>query len=127
MFFYEPVNLKQWNMFKEVSGRGHVESFYGVSEMTIGDIVLLHVGSQDRRYESGVYAYGKILCSPYIDEDPTDRHYGKCRGDVEIIEIVTNKPLISHEQCKKYITQFRTVHKINEVWYDEIRKDLRMC
>ena len=94
MIYYEPVNLKHWNMFKEVPGPGHVESFYGVKDMSLGDIVLLHVGSQDGRYESGIYAFGEVVGDPYLDNDPKDMRYGKYRIDVKFNTIVRNKPLI---------------------------------
>ena len=126
MIYYEPVHLKHWNMFKEVPGPGHVESFYGVKDMSLGDIVLLHVGSQDGRYESGIYAFGEVVGDPYLDNDPKDLRYGKYRIDVKFNTIVRNKPLMSHEQCKKYITQFRTVHKINEIWYDELMRAFKI-
>lgn len=31
---------------------------------------------------------------------------------------------MTHDECKKYIRQFRTVHRVNEIWYDEIQKKL---
>lgn len=125
MLFYEPVNLKQWNMFEKVSGPGHEEPFLATNDMSIGDVVLLHVGAQDRRYESGVYAFGKVVHGPYILRDhPQDYCNGKNTVDVEIIKIVRSKPLMTHDECKKYIRQFRTVHRVNEIWYDEIQKKL---
>jgi hypothetical protein len=48
----EPVNLKQWNMFQLVNGPGHVEPFLATQSMHLGDVVLLHVGQQDKNYES---------------------------------------------------------------------------
>lgn len=125
MLFYEPVNLKQWNMFEKVSGPGHVEPFLATNDMSIGDVVLLHVGAQDRRYESGVYAFGKVVNGPHILRDhPQDYCNGKNTVDVEIVKIVRGKPLITHEECKQYIRQFRTVHRIDVIWYDEIQKKL---
>ena len=125
MIFYEPVNLKQWNMLEKVSGSGHVEPFLATKEMSVGDVVLLHVGSQDKRYESGIYAIGRVVKNPYILEDhPQDYCNGKNTVDVEISEIVSGKPLMTHDECKKYIRQFRTVHKISEIWYDEIEERL---
>ena len=94
-------------------------------DMSIGDVVLLHVGAQDRRYESGVYAFGKVVNGPYILRDhPQDYCIGKNTVDVEIVKIVRGKPLITHEECKQYIRQFRTVHRIDGIWYDEIQKKL---
>ncbi len=125
MIFYEPVNLKQWNMFEKVPGVGHVEPFLATKEMSVGDVVLLHVGSQDKRYESGIYAIGRVVKDPYILEDhPQDYCNGKNTVDVEISTIVRESPLMTHDKCKKYIRQFRTVHKISEIWYDEIEERL---
>ena len=126
LIFYEPVNLKQWNMFEKVSGVGHIEPFLATKAMKIGDIILLHVGAQDKQYESGVYAYGTVVKGPYILEDhPEDYCNGKNSVDVSIKKIVYGHPLISHEGFKKYNKQFRTVHKIDECWYDEIMDMLK--
>ncbi len=126
MIFYEPVNLKQWNMFEKVPGPGHVEPFLATNEMSLDDMILLHVGSQDKRYASGVYAIGKVVRSPYILTDhPADYCNMKNTVDVEITRIVRETPLITHDECKKYIRQFRTVHKINEIWYEEILEKIR--
>ena len=57
--FFEPVNLNHWNMFEKVSGVGHVEPFIATKAMEIGDMVLLYVGCQNKKYKSGVYAYEK--------------------------------------------------------------------
>lgn len=58
--FFEPVNLLQWNMFEKVKTIGHIEPFLATKAMSLGDIVFLHVGQQDKDYESGIYAYGVI-------------------------------------------------------------------
>ena len=121
MIYYEPVNLKQWNMFEKVSGPGHVEPFLATKSMNYGDIILLHVGSQDKRHESGVYAYGKVIHGPYIlTGHPSDYCNEKNTVDVRIIKITYGHPMITHEKFKCYTGQFRSVHQINEKWYDEI-------
>ncbi len=38
-YYFEPVNLKQWNMFNNVKNIGHVEPFLAVKSMEIGDLV----------------------------------------------------------------------------------------
>lgn len=50
--FLEPVNLRQWNLFDNVKGSGHVECFLATRDMQLGDIVILHVGKQDPAHES---------------------------------------------------------------------------
>ena len=77
MIYLEPVNLKQWNMFQKVNGPGHVEPFLATKSMDLGDIVLLHVGQQEKNYESGIYAYGTIIEGPLILTDHPDDY---CNG-----------------------------------------------
>lgn len=115
-YFYEPVNLKQWNMFEVVKSIGHIEPFLAVSSMNLGDIVFLHAGKQDRDYESGIYAYGRIVKGPYILEDsPQDYCNNKNTVDVEILNISYTKPLVPYTISKNIFKQFRTVHKIDEI------------
>lgn len=121
MFYYEPVNLKQWNMFEKVSGAGHIEPFLATMSMECNDIVLLHVGQQDKRYESGVYAYGTVVKGPFILKDhPDDYCNEKNTVLVRFDAINYAVPLISHELCKGFIRQFRTVHQIDPEHYSLI-------
>ncbi len=113
-YYFEPVNLKQWNMFNNVKSVGHVEPLLAVKSMELGDLVFLYVGKQDKAVESGVYAYGEIVREPYILIDsPKDYCNNKNTVDVEIKYICCNKPLLDHKQSKTIFTQFRTVHKLN--------------
>lgn len=117
--FYEPVNINQWNMFEKVSGVGHIEPFLATKSMSKGDIVLLHVGQQNKKYQSGVYAIGKIVREPYILKDhPDDYCNNKNTVDIQIIKIDYSNYLISHDECKQFIKQFRTVHKIENEHYE---------
>ena len=121
MYYYEPVNLNQWNMFEKVQSVGHIEPFLATSSMNVGDIVLLHVGSQNKSYESGIYAIGTIVKAPYILENsPEDYCNNKLTVDVRIDKINYSSPYITHNECKAFINQFRTVHKIDEKYYYEI-------
>ena len=118
MYFYEPVNVNQWNMFEKVKNIGHVEPFLATKAMAIGDVVLLHVGAQNKRYDSGVYAVGTIVDAPYILENsPEDYCNNKLTVNVRIDKINYSCPYISHQQCKEFINQFRTVHMISEEHY----------
>lgn len=120
-YYFEPVNVNQWNMFEKVKTIGHIEPFLATKSMECGDAVLLHVGCQNKIYESGVYAVGTIVKAPYILENsPEDYCNNKLTVDVRIDEINYSIPYICHEVCKKYIHQFRTVHKISEEYYQEI-------
>ena len=123
--FFEPVNVNQWNMFEKVSGVGHIEPFLATKAMEEGDIVLLHVGCQNKKYESGIYAYGEIVKGPYILENsPEDYCNNKNTVDVRFEKIVYGSPILLHEECKDYIRQFRTVHCISEEYYPEIKRKI---
>ena len=114
-YFFEPVNLKQWNMFEKVKGLGHIEPFLAVKDMELGDLVFLHVGQQDKSKKSGVYAWGEIVKKPYtLINSPQDYCNNKLTVDVKILYITYTEPLLNHEQSKKVFTQFRTVHKLSD-------------
>lgn len=118
MYYFEPVNVNQWNMFEKVKNIGHVEPFLATSSMNIGDTMLLHVGSQNKKYESGIYAVGTIVKAPYILENsPQDYCNNKLTVNVRIDKINYSYPYITHEECKAFINQFRTAHKISEEHY----------
>ena len=38
-YYFEPVNLKKWNMFREVKNIGHIEPMLATKDMKINDIV----------------------------------------------------------------------------------------
>lgn len=91
--YLEPVNLRQWNLFDNVKGSGHVECFLATRDMQLGDIVILHVGKQDPAHESGVYAYGTVIYGPYILENcPAEYCNNKLTVDVRIDHIVYDTP-----------------------------------
>ena len=119
--FYEPVNLTQWNMFEAVKSVGHEEPFLATQAMEIGDCILLHVGQQDKRYRSGVYAIGEVISTPAIlNNRPNDYCNNKLSVWVRIMRINYTEPYISHETCKEFVNQFRTVHKIETIHYAKI-------
>ena len=96
--YLEPVNLRQWNLFDNVKGSGHVEWFRATRDMQLGDIVILHVGKQDPAHESGVYAYGTVIYGPYILENRSAEYCNnKLTVDVRIDHIVYDTPIITHE------------------------------
>lgn len=119
--FYEPVNVNQWNMFEKVRAVGHIEPFLATKAMEKGDIVLLHVGQQNKKYSSGVYALGEIVDYPFVLENsPEDYCNNKLTVNVKIIKINYSAPYITHNEFKSFINQFRTAQKINENYYKEI-------
>lgn len=102
-------------MFEKVKGIGHIEPFLAVKSMELGDLVLLHVGLQDRSKDSGVYAYGEVVREPYIlDNRLKDYCNGKNTVDVIIKYISFGAPLLDHDQSKSVFKQFRTVHKLDD-------------
>ena len=119
--YYEPVNLNQWNIFNRVSATGHIEPFLATSSMEIGDIVLLHVGQQNKQHKSGIYAIGEIVEGPFIlRNSPEDYCNDKKAVNVKVTHITYCKPYITHEECLSFINQFRTVHRINPAYYGQI-------
>lgn len=113
-YFFEPVNLKQWDMFQKVKDINHVETFLATKEMKMGDIVLLHVGKQERKRESGVYAWGTIIKAPYILKNcPTDYCNNKNAVDVKIEYISWDAPIIKTSKDKIF-QQYRTVHRLSD-------------
>ena len=87
--------------------------------------MILHVGLQNKNYQSGVYAYGTVVYGPYILEDsPTEYCNGKRTVDVRIDKISNDMPMITHEQCKRYTGQYRSVHRIFESFDEAIKRDL---
>lgn len=113
-YFYEPVNLTQWNMFEKVTRPCHVEPFLATKSMELGDIVFLHVGAQDRSKEPGIYAVGVVVKEPYIYEgNPDDWCYGRLSADVMIVSMTRGAPYVPHEVAKEFINQFRSVHKLD--------------
>lgn len=112
-FFYEPVNLLQWNMLEKVNNIGHIEPFLATSKMKVNDIILLHVGSQKPNVASGIYGVAKIIEFPNIYLGNKDDYcYNKLSIKAEIIKY-DKSLLLDHKNCTKFITQFRTVHQIN--------------
>ncbi len=121
--YYEPVNLNHWNIFEQVKQVGHIEPFLATKSMKTGDLVLLHVGQQCKRYHSGIYAVGEIVVSPYILTDrPDDYCNNRLTVDVKILKINYSAPFITHEDTKEFVRQFRTVHKVDPQYYAYIFK-----
>ena len=119
--YFEPVNLNHWNMFEKVKNIGHVEPFLATKEMEVGDLVLFHVGQQNKKYESGIYAVGYVVEGPYILKgQPKDYCNNRNTVNIKISKITYSTPYITHEKCKSFIRQFRTVHKIDPIFYEQI-------
>lgn len=129
-YFFVPVDLKIWNLFDKVNDVGHIEPFNATKSMNLGDIVFLHIGSQVSSIESGIYAVGKIVSKPYIyKNNPNEYCYNKLTVNVKIIKISKDISLINHNECKKYINQFRSHHELKQgkKLYDNIMKKIIYC
>ncbi len=112
--YFQPVNLKHWNIFEKVKNIGHIEVFLATKEMQIGDIMLLHIGNQVKKYEAGVYAWGVIVTRPYVLKDkPQDYCNNRLSVDVKILGIDYEKPFIKTSEHKIF-KQYRTVHKLQD-------------
>lgn len=115
-YYFEPVNLKQWNIFKNVKKIGHIEPFIATKSMKIGDIMVFYVGGQDKSVGSGIYAVGVIISMPYIlRNSPQDYCNNKNTVNVKITRISYDKPIIDKYMSKKIFNQFRTAHVIKNV------------
>lgn len=112
--FFEPQNVKQWNIFENVKNIGHVEPFLATKEMCVGDCVLLYVGQQSSKYKPGVYAIGKVVRAPYfLRNRPNDYCNNKLSVDVKITYINYVEPIIDYYHVHSFNKQYRTVHKLN--------------
>lgn len=121
-YYFEPVNLKKWNMFKKVKNIGHIESMLATSNMKMNDIVFLHVGTQEKTIVSGIYAIGIIVKEPYILRNHPDEYCNnKNTIDLKIIYIDYDKPLINTQKYNVF-SQYRTVHKLSQVTLEKIRR-----
>lgn len=121
-YYFEPVNLNQWPMFEKVKKLGHIEPFLATKSMSRGDVLLLHVGSQDASTKSGIYAIAEIDTEPFVlTNHPNDYCNGKLSVNAKFVRIDYNNPIINKDDCKKIISQFRTVHKLDADKYDLIR------
>lgn len=121
-YFFEPVNLKQWNMFEKVKSTGHIEPFLATKEMSVGDIVILHVGKQDKSKKSGVYAWGVIIDEPHIlTGKSSDYCNNKLSVNVKIGYISYEEPIITTSE-NKIFKQYRTVHKLDEETISKLKE-----
>lgn len=125
-FFYEPINLNKWDLFKEVEGVGHEVYFKATKSMKKGDYILCHVGTQVAKYEAGIYAIAKILTNPQI--------LTNCEGDycnnqlsvnTEIIKFSTT-PFMTHNEYSKYDNMFRGRHKLDDKCIDDFIKKFEL-
>jgi len=121
-FFFEPVNLNQWNMFEKVSGVGHEEYFLATKSMKKGDYLIPYVGAQKDGVPSGVYALAEIITDPVI----LNNHEGDyCNEKLSVLTrfiIFSNEPIISSDVFSSIPGQFRTAHMINPEHYKKLKE-----
>lgn len=114
-YFLEPINLTEWYLFKQVCQFGYIEKFLATKEMQIGDMLFLFVTNADREIPSGIYANAIIMSNPHIIDD---RRY----VDGRIKYVRFDEPILNFDICKKYLKQFRSVHKIADAIMIELMK-----
>ena len=118
--FFEPVNLNVWNMLENIKTIPYTETFFSTKEMNLDDLVILYVGSQKKNVAAGVYAFGVVASLPYVAMNPDDYCYKKLVVDIKIKQISYDKPIISKDECKMFIKQYYSVHKIADDVLNEI-------
>lgn len=107
-YFYEPLDLKTWNIFEETDLDVILKA---TLEMKVGDIVFLYIGNNTKQKKKGIYAIGKIISEPYILNKDEDYYNNKeLVVDIELIKMETEKPLIPFEECKEEIMPYNGVH-----------------
>ena len=123
--FYSPIDVNKYNIFEKIKGPGVIERFLATNDMELDDILIFHVGKQNANYESGVYAYGKVVKEPYILENhPEDYCNNQNTVDVEVIDISYDKPFIPFNETKEFIEPYQSRHRIGEEFYGFILEKL---
>lgn len=123
--FYSPIDVTKYNIFEKIKEPGIIEHFLATNDMELDDILLFHLGKHDSNYESGVYAYGKVVKEPYILKDhPEDYCNNQNTVDVEIIDIRDDKPFIPLSETKEFIAPYQNRHIISEQYYPFILEKL---
>ena len=124
--YFVPVNLNEWDLFNKVDGPGHFETFIATKGMKQGDMLLLYVGKQKERVESGIYAFGRILKGPFILSGAPDDY---CNGKLTVLARIEffrkDKPIFNMDECKKFNNQFRSTHKLKTIDLVEFDNILR--
>ena len=123
--FYSPIDVNKYNIFEKIKGPGVIERFLATNDMELDDILIFHVGKQNPNYESGVYAYGKVVKEPYILENhPEDYCNHQNTVDVEVIDIRYDKPFIPFSETKDFIEPYQSRHRISEQYHSFLLKKL---
>ena len=108
LIHYSPVNINQCNIFEIIESYGFIR-IKATTKMSKGDLALLHLGKQNKNYESGVYAYGTIDSDPYILENHPD---DICNG--------------TREETKDFIEPLQRPHLIDSQYYNFILGKLNL-
>lgn len=124
--FFVPVNLNNWDMISIVEEPGFFETFLATNEMEPGDMLLLYVGKQKAGVESGIYAFARILQGPFILSGAPDDYCNNKLSVLARIEYIQHdNPIFDSNECKEFISQFRSVHRIKGLDETEFDKKLR--
>ena len=118
--FYSPIDITKCNIFEEIKDLESIFRVKSTKKMKKGDLVLLHLGKQDKNYPSGVYAYGKIVKEPYLlTDEPNDFCNNMDVVDLKILKI-NESPFMFSEETDKFIQPYQTPHIIDKIYYNEI-------
>lgn len=112
--YYITVKLDNWDYFKEVDKEGYINNFFFVNGMNKGDKAIFHISKDAARGVHGVYAWGTIVGDPEIVTDKSNYCYGKKAIDIRFDKISKDIPLITHEDCTRYINIFMNNHKVSD-------------
>ena len=123
--YYEPINLNKYPKFPTLK-KADKETFLATKEMAEGDLLILYIGTQDKKCASGVYGIAKVISKPYIYHgDPKDICNNERSVDTEIISI-SSTPLVDADNFSRFILQYRSVQKISSNHYEELYKLLKL-
>ncbi len=113
-YFFSPINLDDWDIFKKVNAVGYQDTFRATKEMQVGDVVLFYVAANQRR-EPGVYACGRIVRPPeLVTGHPKDKCNGKVAVVVSFLSVPPQAPLVPLDGCKAFLWPFMGPHRIQE-------------
>lgn len=113
-YFFSPINLDDWDIFKKVNAVGYQDTFLATKEMQVGDVVLFYVSANQRR-EPGVYACGRIVRLPeLVTGRPNDKCNGKVAVVVSFLSVPPQAPLIPLDGCKTFLWPFARSHRVSD-------------
>ena len=120
--YYQQQDATFWHENPDGKGVGIKDNFFATKSMHIGDLMLYHLGGQDKDVIPGVYAVGIIISEPYIFKDPRWTHDLWVDTVIVRFRSTEEKPLISDEISKVFggIYRVRKVGRIDNSLHELI-------